>query len=477
MKSVICSALFAAGCVSVFAQQLAFPGAEGFGRHAAGGRGGDVYHVTNLRDSGPGSLREGIRSAQGPRTIVFRVAGTIPLESDLTVDKPHLTIAGQTSPGGGVTLRNYELQVEADHIIIRYVRSRLGDRGGFSPGGTDAISIGHGSNIILDHCSASWAIDESLSAQSKTVDLLTVQWCIVAESLHDSLHPKGPHGYGGILGSKRQTYHHNLFAHHMRRMPNVSWRHYIQADYRNNVIYNWGDLSSYRGTNAHANWVNNYYKPGPATRPNVRRQIFQLEKVAHDPEPDIEARFYIEGNFVDGYPEISANNWAGGVDFRPGTSEALNRAHQPFDYPRISCEQTAEEAYAAVLSSAGASISRDAVDTRIVHEVRTGTATFGRNGFIDSQDEVGGWPEIRPARSPEDSDRDGLPDWWEVAHKLKPGAPADGKLDRDGDGYTNLEEYLNWLVDPAGRFLEYWPSGTLRIANKDRPGGAAAPVD
>jgi hypothetical protein len=260
-------------------------------------------------------------------------------------------------------------------------------------------------------------------------------------------------------------------------MPNVSWRRFVQADYRNNVIYNWGDLSSYNGSNAHANWVNNYYKAGPATRPNVRNLIFQLWRQSPERAPEIEALFYIEGNHVEGYPEISANNWAGGVQFRHGTSEPANRAPKPFDYPRISYERTAGQAYGAVLESAGASISRDAVDTRIVHDVRTGTAAFGRNGFVDSQEEVGGWPMIPPARSPEDTDSDGMADWWEVAHKLNPRDPADGKLDRDGDGYTNLEEYLNWLADPGGRFLEYWPSGVLRTANKDRPAGAAAAVD
>jgi pectate lyase len=442
-------ALIAGGALPAAAQQPAFPGAEGFGRYTLGGRGGDVYYVTNLNDAGPGSFREGIRSATGARTIVFGVSGTIALESPLIVNKPNLTIAGQTAPGGGITLRNYEFVVHADHVIVRYIRSRLGDRGKPSASGRDAISINHGTNIILDHCSASWSIDETLSSQSRTVDLLTVQWCLVAESLHHSKHGKGAHGYGGILGAKRQTYHHNLFAHHMRRMPNVSFRHFIQADCRNNVMYNWGDLSCYRGSNAHANWVNNYYKPGPATLPNVRRQIFQLEDVVPDLVPEIDPSFYIEGNYVEGFPEISADNWAGGVDFRARTSEALNRARRPFDYPRISCERTALEAYEAVLASVGASLWRDPVDERIIHDVRTGTATFGRNGFIDSQDEVGGWPELPSLKAPDDRDRDGMPDWWEEAHGLDPRNPMDRNLDRNGDGYTNLEEYINWLADPA----------------------------
>lgn len=448
-------------------RQLAFPTAEGFGQYAKGGRGGDVYHVINLNDSGPGSLRYGIESANGPRTIVFRVAGTIPLDSGLDVDKSHLTIAGQTAPGGGITLRNYTLNVEADHVIIRYIRVRLGDRGSFSAGGRDAIDTGVGSHINLDHCSASWSFDETLS--STRTDSLTIQWCIIAESLHNSLHPKGPHGYGGILSANSASYHHNLYAHHMRRTPNVSFRNYIRADYRNNVIYNWGDLSSYRGTSAHANWVNNYYKPGPATLPEVRRQIFQFELASPGKVPDIEPKFYIEGNYMHGYPEISADNWNGGMDYRHGLTEERVRARKPFDYPKLRTEQTPQEAYIKVLESAGASIARDPVDARIVGDVLTGSYTYGRYGFIDTQDEVGGWPQIHPMGSPADSDWDGMPDWWEGENGLDAGEPADGNSDQDGDGYTNLEEFLNWKADPQGRFMEHYPEGRFSIPRPEAP--------
>lgn len=451
---LITLSLICISVVSVLAeQQPAFPGAEGFGRYAEGGRGGDVYHVINLHDSGPGSLREGIQKAEGPRTIVFRVAGTIKLQSPLHIDKSYITIAGQTAPGEGITLRDYELQVSGDHIVIRYIRSRLGDRGGFDPGGADAISVKQGSNIIIDHSSVSWAVDETLSAQSATIDSLTVQWCMVTEGLDDSIHPQGSHSKGGIAGAIRQSYHHNLFAHHIERNPNISWRRdVLEIDYRNNVIYNWGRRSNHDGSTAHANWVGNYYKPGPATPAETRNLIFQIDRKVEDTEP----QFYIQDNYMDGDPEVTADNWAG-VQYRFGAGPH-NRVYEPFPYPIISYETTPQEAYEAVLASVGASLVRDAVDLRIIEEVRTGSATFGHNGIIDSQDEVGGWPYLRPARSLEDSDEDGMPDWWEKEHGLDPRDPSDGNLDRTGDGYTNLEEYLNWLANPEGRFLKRHPS-------------------
>ena len=251
---ITASLLILLSCEEVFGA-LAFPGAEGFGAYAEGGRGGDVYIVTNTEDSGPGSLREGIASATGPRTVVFAVSGLIQLRSKLIVDKNYITIAGQTAPGDGICFRDYTFQIKANHIIVRYIRSRLGT---FANQESDAISVSGGSNIIIDHCSASWSVDETLSANSDTVDLLTVQWCMVTESLTNSIHTKGRHGYGGIIGALRQSYHHNLFAHHSSRNPKVTWRRYCQVDFRNNVVYNWGFNSHYDGSVAHMNWVNNY---------------------------------------------------------------------------------------------------------------------------------------------------------------------------------------------------------------------------
>lgn len=422
-------------------ETLSFPGAEGFGRHATGGRGGDVYHVMNLADTGEGSLRQGIESAHGPRTIVFDLSGTIALNSDLRIDRPGITIAGQTAPGDGITLRNYPLVVNADNIIVRYIRSRLGDEGEQN----DAISIAGGTSIIFDHCSASWSIDEVLSDQSDTTDLVTVQWCMITEGLNDSIHEKGPHGKGGIIGGLRQSYHHNLYAHNDMRSPKVTWRRHCKVDFRNNVIYNWKHKSCFDGAVSHMNWVNNYYKPGPATKESVRNTIFMLSN--KDDAPDAkryEAKLYAAGNFMEGAPAISADNWSGGIQYYRGGNEAQCRVDTPFNYPPIT-EQTPEKAFALVLSYAGASLTRDTHDTRIVEEVRNGIATYGKDGIIDSQDDAGGWPVLKSLPPPSDTDRDGIPDSWEQKNGLDPRNPEDRNDIPEQDCYTNLERYLNSL--------------------------------
>ncbi len=253
----------------------AFPGAEGFGRYAEGGRGGDVYYVENLNDSGPGSLRYGIETADGPRTVMFKVSGNISLESPLEIDKPHITIAGQSAPGDGVTLRDDQLTVNNDHIIIRFIRSRMGDRRGHA---RSPIRVQAGRNIILDHVSASWGINETLSTSSPAydsvrhsepgdIDLITIQWCIVSEGLYDShaFNEKTERAYGGVIRGRRESLHHNLYAHHNWRSPKVAWRSHSQVDFRNNVIFNAPSQANHDGSNDYVNWVNNYYKPGPNT--------------------------------------------------------------------------------------------------------------------------------------------------------------------------------------------------------------------
>lgn len=431
---------------------IAFPGAEGFGAHAKGGRGGDVYHVTNLDDSGAGSLRYGIENMTGPRTIVFEVSGTIDLESRLRITKPYLTIAGQTAPGDGITLARYPLDVAASHIVLRYIRSRVGDS---VVQRTDAVHIEAGSNIIIDHVSASWAIDENMSSQSGDVDLLTIQWSMITEALNNSHHEKGAHGYGGILGALRQSVHHNLYAHLKSRAPKVTWRRHCKVDFRNNVIYNWMVNNSYDGASSYMNWVNNYLKAGPATRKNVKYQIFELAdryngslNLAED--QDHETSLYAEGNFVVGSPVISTDNWSGGINFMSGANEKDHRAHEPHDFPGLPSETSAEEAYELVLAGAGASHARDSVDARIVQEVRNGTATYG-NGVIDSQQEVGGYPRLKPLPVPRDTDRDGMPDAWEICHGLDPNTASDrNAMNLSGTFYTNLEVYLNSLVADQG---------------------------
>jgi len=426
----------------------AFPGAEGFGMYSTGGRGGDVYHVTNLNDSGEGSLREGFKSANGPRTIVFDISGNIILKNALKIDKPNITIAGQTAPGDGITLSNNTLLVYANDIIVRYLRSRLGDQSGSD---VDAVSINKGSNIIFDHVSASWSEDETFSCQSGSVDSVTVQWCMITESLRYSHHHKGSHGFGGIIGSLRQSFHHNLYAHHSSRSPKVTGRRHCEVDFRNNVIYNWGYNNCYDGTSSYMNWVNNYYKSGPGTETKVKGRIFQLsdldilkENKSWRDSEKYETSLYVGGNYVEGFPEITADNWAG-VDLRDGANEERNRALVPFNFPPIK-EQSPQDAYALVTKNAGASLVRDAIDKRIVNEVLTGTVNYGNNGIIDSQNDVGGLPDLKSLQAPIDTDRDGMPDEWEKKNNLNPGNAEDRNDDRDMDGYTNLEEYLQSLV-------------------------------
>jgi len=416
----------------------AFPGAEGFGKFTIGGRGGQVIEVTNLNDHGPGSFRAACE-AEGPRTVVFRVSGTIALESKFKIVHPYLTIAGQTAPGAGICIKNYQVNFDTSHLIIRYMRFRPGDEAGKEQDGFG----GKGDHIIIDHCTASWGIDEVFSINKGSN--LTVQWCLVSESLTRSLHHKGDHGYGGLWGGPGGSWHHNILAHHTSRNPRASGNAESGLlDYRNNVIYNWGFNSAYGGELWPRNWINNYYKYGPATSEKVRRRIF-LQK-------DPRGKMYATGNFVFGFPNISADNWKGGIDFAEDgeATEATLRVNEPFVVAPVST-QSAEAAYELVLAQAGCSSVRDSVDTRIIKEIRTGTATYGERyggggkGIIDSQKAVGGWPELRsdPARA--DADHDGLPDVWETAHGLDPNNPADGEKD-SGDGYTNLEKYLNSLV-------------------------------
>jgi len=436
-----------------FAQApIAFPGAEGFGAHAEGGRGGDVYHVSNLHDDGSGSLRNGIENMKGPRTIVFDLSGTIYLESRLRIEKPYLTVAGQTAPGDGITLAQYPLDVAASHVVLRYIRSRVGDK---IVQRTDSLHIKSGRDIIIDHVSASWAIDEVMSSQSGDVDLLTIQWSMITEALNDSHHEKGAHAYGGILGALRQSVHHNIYAHLKSRAPKVTWRRHCKVDFRNNVVYNWKINNSYDGASSYMNWANNYLKAGPATKNDVRYQIFELfdqydGSLDKTEDLDHDTSLYAEGNFVVGSPAISDNNWSGGIRFKAGASEKDHRAHEPHDFPILPSETTAEEAYPLVLAGAGASHVRDSVDLRIINEVKSGTATYG-NGVIDSPSEVGGYPRLQSLPAPLDSDRDGMPDEWEEAHGLDPSMASDRNgTNLSGSFYTNLEVYLNGLLKQPG---------------------------
>jgi pectate lyase len=420
----------------------AFPGAEGFGANASGGRGGRVIAVTNLNDDGPGSLRTALHE-KGPRTIVFSVSGTIALKSTLRLRDGNVTIAGQTAPGDGICLKNYPLDFSgARNVIIRYLRVRPGDSAGHE---LDALTGRGCEDVIVDHCSVSWSVDEALSVyQCRN---FTVQWCLVSESLYQSVHEKGHHGFGGIWGGTNASWHHNLLAHHSSRNPRVA-PDSINVDIRNNVIYNWGYNSTYGGERSRVNLVANYYKAGPATREGIRNRILDGS--------DEGGQWYLTGNFVAGFPPITADNWAGGVH-KPWAQNEM-RAATTFPAAPVTV-QDAEAAYQLVLAHAGATLpKRDPVDARIVGEVRDGTATYSGTygaglGIIDLPATVGGWPELHSTPAPADTDHDGMPDDWERRFGFEPGDPSDGPQDMDSDGCTNLEEYLNG-TGPA-EFVDY----------------------
>lgn len=426
---------------------LAFPTAEGYGKYTTGGRGGQVFEVTNLNDSGEGSLRAAVE-AKGPRTVVFRVSGTIKLNSDLRIKNPNITIAGQTAPGDGICLRGYPLMISADEVIIRYIRVRFGDESGKD---ADAISARYVKNLILDHVSASWSVDETMSIYH--CENVTVQWCMITESLFDSNHSKSNHGFGGIWGSNHSTYHHNLIAHHSSRNPRFA-SGCGNTDYRNNVLYNWGYRSCYGGEKrqndkfnfTNINMVANYYKPGPATDPARAAELAEPSSRG----PDDKGHWYVADNVIEGSPSVSANNWSG---VRGSNYIQLD---EPWDAMPIH-QQTAQEAYESVLQHAGASLpKRDPIDSRILQEVREGTATYegvyktkkrvGSNseitGIIDSQEDVGGWPELENASAAPDTDHDGIPDAWETTHGMAPNDTNDGNQ-TNADGYTMLEQYIN----------------------------------
>jgi len=442
-----------------YSQQLAFPTAEGYGKYSTGGRGGEVFEVTNLNDSGEGSLRAAVE-ASGPRTVVFRVSGTIDLKSNLSIKNSHITIAGQTAPGDGICIKRYPLTIGANHVIIRYIRVRFGDESGQD---SDAISARYVNNLILDHVSASWSVDETMSVYH--CDSITIQWCIISESMFNSNHVKGSHGFGGIWGSNYGTYHHNLLAHHSSRNPRMaSGSGY--TDYRNNVVYNWGHNSTYGGENQQVgnpkfsfstfNIAANYYKPGPATRPGeVSHRI--CNPWMRNTTDDF-GKWYVAGNVIVGNKEVTTDNWNGGVQPQGG-EDNLQFVKLERPWPAMSIDQqTAEKAYQKVLDNAGALLpKRDEIDERIINEVRGGYATYEGNnykkehevadpskicGIIDTQDDVGGWPELKSKPAPKDTDHDGMPDEWEDSNQLDKTNPDD-KNHIASDGYTMLEEYLN----------------------------------
>ncbi len=414
----------------------AFPGAEGFGANTPGGRGGKVIFVTNLNDSGPGSLRAACM-AEGPRTVLFRVAGTIALKSNLTVRQPYLTIAGQSAPGDGICLRDYTFGIETHDVIVRYLRSRLGD---VTAQESDCIDLLNGAHdCILDHCSATWSIDECLSTSGIDQNC-TIQWCLIGESLNQSKHSKGKHGYGSLARANGpMSWHHNLWIHNDARNPRLGDAYDKPPsptfDVRNNVIYDFGGTASGLTQGRwSANYVGNFIRPGPSSTAKTPIHI-------GNKPVDSNITFYLNGNVFDGHDDFTADN-AKFIDLYDidGKTQVTTTATPIPTAPVTTLP--AKEAFELVLASVGASLPvRDAVDARLVDHVRTRTGKL-----INSQTEVGSWPELKSGPLPIDSDGDGIPDAWETAHGLNPKEPADGHAVNAKSGYTNLEDYLNSLA-------------------------------
>ena len=430
------------------AQQLAFPTAEGSGRFATGGRGGDVYEVTNLNASGPGSIVDAVSA--GNRTIVFRVSGTITLGSTILTPKANTTIAGQTAPGDGICLKG-RLKLNASNIIVRHIRVRV-DAGGANSSG-DAVDISGGSDIIVDHVTASYSRDEGISCTEVPANV-TVQWCIISEALtYES------HSYGSLIRGDygdRRTYHHNLYAHNNARNPRPGNYTVIGTDsvgnfvdFRNNVVYNWS--STYAGYNDDSTMLTSYNVVGNAyisgTESSGNFAFREGCRVCNG---------YFADNAINGV--VPADPWST-VTFRttmtPAHITAYKARSAPIPMPSVVTTSPAQ-AYIDVLASAGASVpKRDSIDRRIVKDVidRTGSSIS-----TTANQPEGAWPLLASTTPPTDTDHDGMPDAWENAHGLQASDPADRNGAGPG-GYTQLETYLNSLVGEVITTIPEDPSG------------------
>lgn len=464
---------------------LAFPGAEGGGRFTNGGRGGEIYRVTTLEDYAQnetpveGSLRYGIEKSKQPRSIIFDVSGIIELKKPLYLNEyPNLSIIGQTAPGDGITLKNYNFTFNLSkepakgagsslNTIVRFLRCRPGDK--YADYGEDAIGGRYFKDAIIDHITASWSVDETLTFYG--VQNFTAQWCIASESMNLSNHAKGAHGYGAMFSGDNASFHHILLAHHGSRCPRISdlsapgtqeaYDFTGYFDVRNNVYYNWSGKGqgSYGGKHAAFNLTNCYYKPGPATGTNNR----SYRILSSDPT----ARAYINGNYVSGNLGVTTDNWTNGVwgqfDSSLGTvSEADKQAMKMEDYQPFSklTSHTVDQAYDKVLEYAGASLRRDVIDQRVVREVKNGTYTHtgskaedskdNQPGLIDTVTDTEGYVDVKSLKAWPDTDGDGIPDIWEEAYGLNSNDPADAQqispsVDPNGR-YPNIEVYFHNLV-------------------------------
>ena len=495
MKRVLLTAIMAltlgAEAMAQQQQALAFPGAEGYGRWATGGRGGKTYVVTSLADCSDDRLVEGtFRWAvkqPGRKIVTFAVCGTIYLTSNLTLDCGDLTILGQTAPGDGICLADYPVTITCENAILRYLRFRPGNN--HPTDGTDGFCFEGANNVIMDHCSISWSVDECLSISAATN--LTIQWCMVEQALNNAGHSKGAHGYGGNWGGTNVSFHHNLITQCTSRVPrlggdtNPDTEDY--CDLRNNVFYNWGSNGCYGAEAIDVNFVNNYYKPGPSTdqRPsNIQKRICAIgirtnsyiktyPAFAHDLHKW--GHFYTGGNYNPDHADVTQDNWTYGIlnqvdgSDTDGTWTATTRdtihLSEPREFVSVTTH-TAEEAYSKVLELAGASLWRDCVDELMVRQVqrRLGDRTSGSkggtygqidspkdNGFDYTEVENGAWPILKIQDTGyEDEDGDGIKDSFEDTWNLDSTDPTDGAQLFTGSkaeyqGYSYVEIYQNFI--------------------------------
>ena len=455
----------------------AFPGSEGGGSYTPGGRGGKVIVVTSLADSGPGTLREACETG-GARIVVFNVSGIIRLKSPISVRAPYITIAGQTAPGDGICVTGATFQLDTHDIIIRHMRFRRGAMDvAFRDDALGGNCVG---NVIIDHCSASWGLDENMSLYRHVYDRdstgrgtklptvnITIQNSIFSEAL-DTYN----HAFGGTIGGHNSMFCRNLFASNIARNCSIGMNE--DFNFVNNVTYNWWNRSVDGGDHtSRFNIINNYFKPGPVTPKDkpIAYRILKPENGRSPENKDLYGKAYVSGNIVEGNAAVTKDNWNGGVQIKnnPDAGEYTQaiKVDTPFPMPNVTIMDT-KKAYRWVLDNVGATFpKRDAVDERVIKTVKTGKAIYDKDapefipqyvkrrlpidsykmGIIYDPRQVGGLPEYN-GTPVKDSDNDGMPDAWEIKYGLNPNDPSDANLDCNGDGYTNIEKYING-IDPT----------------------------
>ncbi len=446
--------LFTKGTHAQAEPPIAFPGAEGFGKYAVGGRGGKTIVVSNLNDAGPGSFREAAQQ-KAKRIIVFAVSGTIHLESPLQIEG-NVTIAGQSAPGEGICIADQPVRLKGDQIILRYMRFRMGDRYQSQKGmvdgsgGDDALSGSKNKQLIIDHCSMSWSTDEVMSVYGG--DSTTLQWNMIAEPLNYSYHFETGdkdwenHGYGGIWGGAHLSAHHNLFAHCISRNPRFNGARLGAkeelVDFQNNVVYNWQNKAIYGGEFGKYNIVNNYFKPGPSTKPSAASNFLDPSKTDVLPY----GQYFVAGNMIEGNRMVNRDNMLG-VTAMPGSGVYINQPHVVINLTK----ENAEEAYQSIVKKGGASLHRDAVDERIIRDMLSGKGKIidVQGGFPHGtayEKSKGAWPALKAAPSLPDTDADGMPDEWESSNGLNPKDYSDATNTKLHSYFTNIEVYLNSLL-------------------------------